>query len=324
MKIVHVLATAALITMSACGLEPGNESVEHTSSALSVQGTTLFGGRNIYAPTVIYDDQEHLYTMWYGGWQTDADYPNDRIFYRTSTDSVTWSDGAMVVSPKDAAHPGGVHVNDPSVTKTYNALVNVWQYTMFYTYCYGGCSDAESEIWSTVSTDGVHWSLHQPVLKAGATNPSVIYEPSANGTIWKLYYINRVEGAREVKMAQVSGYRTPIGVPISVFRPASTTIGDVEVRNIGGVWNLFYNKMGFTNVDVYLAKSSSNTSFTTGAPFIATGGSTVFCAALTPGILPLANGTYKFFFSLTEMPLTAGQCDLSNRTRAMQLWDVTP
>ena len=317
MKIFRMFVATAFISMSL--------GIPRTSGALTVSSmSTLFAGRNIYAPTVIYDEQEGVYKMWYGGWQSSYDAPNDRIYYRYSFDSVNWSVPTTVISPF-GVHYAGVHANDPSVTKTYNEITNAWQYTIFYTLCYGGCSDAESEIWSAVSGDGVNWYYHQSVLPNGATNPSVIYEPDTNGAVWKLYYINRVEGAQEVKMVQVDGLRFAITTPISVFQPASTTVGDLEVRQIAGVWTLFYNKMGATNVDLYFAESLDNASFPSSSPFIVTAGSPHFCAALTPGVLPLSGGSYKLFFSLTEMPLNnQGNCDLQNRTQAIQLWDITP
>ena len=322
----RTLCTVGLIAAAVgCGSsDVKGEQTDRVASATTLQsGSTLFAGRNIYSPTVIFDDQEQIYKMWYGGWQTQSDYPNDHIFYRSSVDSVRWSDPVTVVSPKSVL-PTGVHANDPNVTKTYNTLSKTYQYTMFYTFCTGGCTDAESSIWSAVSADGLNWYYHQAVMTGGTTNPSVIYEPGAGGAIWKLYFINRVEGALNVKMVPIGGARTPVGSPSVVHSPANTTVGDVEVRKVGGVWQLFYNKMGLNLTDIYVAQSKNNTSFAApAAPFLVMQGSPVFCAALTPGILPTGGSNYKMFFSLTQLPLNAGQCDLSNRTLAMQLWNLS-
>ncbi len=53
--------------------------------------------------------------MWYGGWQTDADFPHDKIYYRVSADNVNWSEPITVLRPGDVAS-NAQHVNDPTVT----------------------------------------------------------------------------------------------------------------------------------------------------------------------------------------------------------------
>jgi hypothetical protein len=123
-----------------------------------VSETLMFTGMNIYSPSLIYDNG--VYKMWYGGWQTQSDYPNDKIYYRTSTDNVNWSAPITVLTPGDIG-PNVVHVNDPSVTKHFNTTSGQWQYTMFYTICINTCHPADNQVWSSVSGDGIHWLYNQ-------------------------------------------------------------------------------------------------------------------------------------------------------------------
>jgi hypothetical protein len=65
---------------------------------------SLFSGRNIYSPAVIDADATSVnpfapflnafgrYAMWYGGWQSDSDQPNGKIYRRVSQDNSVWSD----------------------------------------------------------------------------------------------------------------------------------------------------------------------------------------------------------------------------------------
>ena len=85
--------------------------------------------------------------MWYGGWQSDSDYPNDKIYYRTSTDNINWLAPATVLRPADVS-PNAYHVNDPTVTKHFNTATSAYQYTMFFTVCMNPCADDATELWS--------------------------------------------------------------------------------------------------------------------------------------------------------------------------------
>ena len=77
-------------------------------------------------------------------------------------------------------------VNDPSVTKHWNAAANDFQWTMFYTAAV--CND---QIWSSVSFDSGHtWGYHQLVVRGNATDGNFTAAPSAlwKNDHWQVYY----------------------------------------------------------------------------------------------------------------------------------------
>jgi len=135
---------------------------------------TNFTGPNIYSPTVLHDLQESNYKMWYGGWQISGQQ-SDHIYYKNSSDGVNWPSGYIEVLTPDfvaqryAATTGNsvsiVHVNDPSVTKHFNATSQTYQYTMFFTVCSSPGIEPCESIWSIVSGDGVD-PFTSPCLRA--------------------------------------------------------------------------------------------------------------------------------------------------------------
>jgi hypothetical protein len=86
------------------------------SNILTAQTTTIvsqsqdFTGLNVYSPTLLYDSQENVYKMWYGGWQAASDCCHDKIYYRTSTDDINWSAPITVLTPTEVEPNGGIHV----------------------------------------------------------------------------------------------------------------------------------------------------------------------------------------------------------------------
>lgn len=227
-------------------------------------GEHLFSGFNIYAPTLLNDG---FYKMWYGGWQEESDYPNDNIYYRASSDGVAWSRPRTVITPEQL--PSSFHVNDPSVTKHFNPANELDQYTMFYTNCIPPCNGfSDSQIWSSVSADGVNWSNHQVLLTGGPSDPSAVYE----GGGWSVYFVDRMD-QRMVRRVTVAGDRTQAST-VEVVYTDPNIIGNVEVSGN----EAYFNRFGAnpTRVDIFKSVDWGP------ATMVIENQGEVFCAATTP------------------------------------------
>ena len=228
-------------------------------------GDYLFSGYNIYAPTLIYADG--ICEMWYGGWQEPSDYNNDNIYYRTSVDCLNWSDPITVLTPEEL--PNSYHVNDASVTRHFNTANGMWQYTMFFTSCAPPCNGySDSQIWSSVSADGLSWSNHQMLLEGGPSDPSAAFEDEG----WWVYYVDRLD-QEKVRKVRVDGNRT-VASDIEVVYIDPGVIGNVEV--VGN--EAYFNRFTPIRVDIY-----KTVNWGTATLVIEPQG--VICAATTPAVL---------------------------------------
>lgn len=289
----------------------------------------LFTGRNVYAPTLINDG---TYKMWYGGWETqqDADAGKDKIYYRTSSDNMTWSPPKTVLLPSDIG-PNAVHVNDPSVTKHWNARDSKWEYTMFYTVCISPCSQADNQIWSSMSADGETWSFHQMLLSgaSGPAEPAAIVDPETDGTFWKVYYVDRATDPQKIKMARVDGARSAFSIVTVFTYTKALGISGAEVRQFNGKWHLFFNTFfalsatQLDRVDIYKSESTSNVAWPTDtAEILIENTGATYCATITPGVLPTGGrggnlyfgleDRYDLYFGLTPRQAD-GSCDISKQ-----------
>lgn len=300
MRVTGVTIFTALLLLSAVP----------ASADTVVSQVALFAGRNVYAPSVIND--EGIYKMWYGGWQTEADFPNDKIYYRTSSDNTNWSAPMTVLQPSQV-HPNAQHVNDPSVTKHFDATNGLYQYTMFYTVCMNPCNPSDNQIWSSTSADGVNWENHQMLLAGppGPAEPSIIIDPEPDGTFWKVYYVDRLEPTK-VKVARVDGNRNATSVQIVYTFPGETqSISGPEVRAFNGKWHLFFNVFFADRVDIYKVESTSNTTWPSTFEIVIQNSGPLFCGTLTPSILPAGGAQYDLYYGLTPRP--ASGCDLTQQ-----------
>jgi len=296
--------------------------------------STLSTGRNIYSPTVIYDAQAHIYKMWYGGWQTNADYPHDKIYYRTSTDGLAWTGPTTVLTPTQVG-PSAVHVNDPSVTKIYNAVDNRYQYTMFYTVCVNTCTNnTDNQIWSSISTDGINWVIHAPLIESnGASTPSSIVSKKSNGSVWTVYYSNTSENGNlptHVFSADVDGNRKIINhdAVVYTYNADDGILANPEVRQIGNDWDLFFNVYhtvpgaSHATADIYVSTANTNRYWesTSAHSMIANNPSGSVCLTLSPGVIPV-NKTGKFLMYFGQGQYVSGSrsCNFSDIS-SIQEW----
>jgi len=163
--------------------DPGHDSIEtNDSTGVGVNDSQM---ETIYNPFVLHDEQESVYKMWYAGWQSQTqDFPNDKIYYRTSKDGVTgWSAYQTVFTPGPPHMPtAGYHVNSPAVMKAWNPVTSQFQYTMFFEFAASGTPLQQNEsIWSVVSTDGVSWYEPMKLRDAGDDACDVTMVPSYDG-----------------------------------------------------------------------------------------------------------------------------------------------
>lgn len=259
-------------------------------------------GRNVYSPSVIFDNGR--FEMWYGGWQSASDLPNDRIYFRASVDGLNWSAPTQVLSPSQLPGASFTHVNDPSVTKHRNAANGMLQYTMFYTACAAPCAQGDNQIWSAVSSDGLNWSHHQVLLSStslGPAGPSAVIDPQPDGTFWRLYYVDRFDPWR-VKVANVNGDRRATSASVA-FENASELMGDVEVVRFGTEWHLFFGAFVFhgntlDRVDVKKVVSASPMRWTGVARTLISNSGSAVCATITPGVLQTGARSYSLFFGV--------------------------
>ena len=147
----------------------------------------IIGGYNIYAPEIIYDKEEHIYKMWFGGWMSQSDVPYDRMYYSTSYDRVSWS------APLEVLVAAPTQINDPSVIK-----LSPGHYVMIFTSlsysAEGWITDPDcvnthrsmNLVFKSISSDGIHWSTPSELIGrnngyslCGAWAPSVVLRDNA-------------------------------------------------------------------------------------------------------------------------------------------------
>ncbi|MEO7425072.1 MAG: hypothetical protein ABI036_07785 [Fibrobacteria bacterium] len=268
-----------------------------------------FNSYNAYSPNVMKDGA--IYRMWYGGWQASSDYPNDKIYYRYSSDNISWSTVQTVLTPGQVS-TSAQHVNDPSVTKHFNVTSGTYQYTMFYTVCVSPCNQSDNQIWSSVSSDGVTWAFPQMLAIGGPAEPSAIYDPSSDGTYWKVYYVDR-NALDKVRMLKVNGNRNAI-ISQDVYSNSNFAMANPEVQYFNGSWQLFFNvwKQSPLRMDIYKVTSGNNTSWpanTSTGIILNTTNPGGICMTATPGILPdpSISNRYHMYFAVQFAP-SGGYC----------------
>jgi hypothetical protein len=309
--------TRAVKVMAFCACVLGSFASGTADSVISTH--IAFWSINVYSPTVILDNG--VYKMWYGGWES-LGQSNDAIYYRTSTDGINWTNPQTMVEAGKVL-TGAVDANDPSVTKHYNSISKQYQYTMFYTLCVAPClSPGDNQTWSAVSSDGVFWQYHKPLMTTnGASEPSaVITGPQVDGTFWQVYYMNVAGTNNQVYMANVNGDRTVLQQ--RVVYTTNKTLANPEVREAGGRWILFtnfYTPQG--RADIYNIQSSSNLSWTGELQPVVVNNGPDICATYAPGVLPLNGNTYALYFGDTQTSSSNPGCS-SDRSTSIQAWTL--
>jgi len=155
----------------------------------------------VMCPSVIWDEEEQIYKMWYSG---GDQYEPDAIGYATSKDGLNWT--------KYFGNP--VFKNDPGNTwEQYKVtacqiIKEKDDYLMFYI----GFRDIDyAQIGIARSKDGISdWQRHpqNPVIRPGTGwDASAVYKPYAifDGKQWLLWYNGRNGGVEQIGMATHEG-----------------------------------------------------------------------------------------------------------------------
>ena len=151
----------------------------------------------VMCPSVIWDEKEKLYKMWYSGGEQ---YEPDAIGYATSKDGLKWK-----------KYPGNPVFKNNSENKWEQAKVTACQvikekneYLMFYI----GFRDVDyAQIGIAKSKDGIsNWQRHpqNPIIRPGAGwDASAVYKPYAifDGKRWLLWYNGRNKGFEQIGVA---------------------------------------------------------------------------------------------------------------------------
>jgi len=221
------------------------------------------GRGNIYAPTVLIEDQ--LWKIWYGAQGKDG---HDRICYAESTDGIVWKKQGVVLED-----PTANHLNDPCVIKVDNA------YWMYYTRAK---RDILDEVHLAISSDGKNWKPQGTVLapgNAGAWDSLSVGRPCVlkDEATYKMWYDGRKDfplgtPLKNVPLAAESrrsvGYATSIdgrtwqrSSDAPVFQEDAGGI-DVFKAN-GDYWMLFESQEG-----TRFTRSLDGVTWQTGRPLI--------------------------------------------------------
>jgi hypothetical protein len=302
---------------------------------LPASAEVMFYGYNIYSPNVMKDDSESAgsaYKMWYGGVEYNEEIKGqDAIYLRTSGDGINWSHYVRVLTTSEiyplltcrltGCFAGAV--NDPSVTRHFNASMQAYEWTMFYTVAV--CDDeitpkpvapegeeprhaCNDQIWSSVSYDGGRsWQYHKLVTRGDASNQRFTATPSAHWKdgYWLVYFAesgpHQSVNRSVVHEMKVRWDRTVETYRIVYTAPPNVWTSNPEVMFSGEKAYLFFNSGGIHKVEA----NGSQPQWGTQASqlvvpineYPATEGK--ICAAITPGAIRTSVG-FDLYFSTPQ------------------------
>jgi beta-1,2-mannobiose phosphorylase / 1,2-beta-oligomannan phosphorylase len=162
-------------------------------------------GHSVMCPHVMWDEEEHVYKMWYSAGET---YEPDAIGYAVSTDGVSWK--------KHPANP--IFTPDKSLPWEQDKVTacQVKKCAGWYFMFYIGFEDVDTaRICIARSRDGVTgWQRHplNPILSPtkGSWDANACYKPyaiwNARQNKWMLWYNGRNGSPEYVGMATHDGY----------------------------------------------------------------------------------------------------------------------
>jgi predicted GH43/DUF377 family glycosyl hydrolase len=132
---------------------------------IASNGNKIIDSVNVYSPSVIFDEQENIYKMWYSGWISN-NQTNDNIYYATSNDGINWTPNGTALTHGEGGSYDDIHVGDPSVVKFKNGVTGTYQYFMFYTVASSACiyPNCYGTIALAISSDGLTWTKFGRVI----------------------------------------------------------------------------------------------------------------------------------------------------------------
>lgn len=164
----------------------------------------------VLEPSVIYDQTEKIYKMWYNGLGTKDNKLAFRIGYATSADGLSWQR-----LKKPVLEPGVDGAWDDILVSHVNVVKSQSAYHMFY---FGvsdwddGVAFQKGSIGHAYSKDGINWQKNpnNPIIKprADTWDKWTVGGPSAvisNNEIWVWYFGNHKNNSYEGKIGLVKG-----------------------------------------------------------------------------------------------------------------------
>lgn len=325
-----IVATLVLITVLVVAIVVGVIAVNQPEAPIKV--TQQFTGRDVYSPDIHPDPGGHGYVMWYAGWQTQQTLDSgqlDTIYRRTApTRDGPWSAPRTAIAAAQVA-PQVTEVNDPSVSIVSGSGSR--QYTIFFTVlaCHPGapgCATTaqqatNSQIWSGISGDGVHWGSFQrlavPDAGKGISGPSAVWQPSGQQQ-WVVFYGTGCL----IGMSSVSAGRRVLGASIAFLGNGIRCMSNPMVSSWGSRWHMVFNVLEPSGsdperFDIWSTSSASLTNWlsATASPTIVVQGGH-FCGALTPDVLAAGSGQFDIYFGLVT-PGANGACDDLTQSTSM-------
>jgi len=203
-------------------------------SDVTYHGPTLLRNYFDYAPSVMFDEQENKYKMWWCG-QDPSRLPEiiDVIYYSESDNGHNWSKARKVY--KSPGHPNGIYTCDPTVVKINNTPYN---YYMYYT-SEGGLAGAgtDNQIFLALSEDGTYWYpayYGNPVIPN--TNPNGSYGIGQSSVMFLnnrflQFYTDTTRGYTGVFVAESTNGGT-VFTPLNKGLPVVSNAQSVDVKYI--------------------------------------------------------------------------------------------
>jgi hypothetical protein len=219
-KYLDILVKAAVITIP--------------SSDVAYHGPTLLRNYFDYAPSIMFDEQEGKYKMWWCG-KDPSRIPKiiDVIYYSESANGHNWSLAQKVY--ESPGSPNGIYTCDPTVVKINNTPYN---YYMYYT-SEGGLAGAgtDNQVFLALSEDGTHWSPayeSKPVIPN--TNPNSSYGIGQSSVMFLnnrfiQFYTDTTKGYTGVFVAESTNGGT-VFTPLNNGKPVVYNIQSVDVKYV--------------------------------------------------------------------------------------------
>ena len=152
--------------------------------------------------TVIYDEQEHIFKMWYNSLPTESK-PDIQEFmcYATSTDGIHWIKPALNLVEYHGSKANNIFLTwcswTLSVIKDMREPDPARRYKLAYWYVH---DVSKKGVWVAFSPDGIHWNLdeHNPVIPGASSGDTFcVMQDPVSGEFW-MYHKSAIMPIRKV------------------------------------------------------------------------------------------------------------------------------
>jgi hypothetical protein len=152
--------------------------------------------------TVIYDEQEHIFKMWYNSLPTESK-PDIQEFmcYATSTDGIHWTKPALNLIEYHGSAANNIFLKWCSWTLSVIKDMREPDPARRYKLAYWVAHDvAKKGVWVAFSADGIHWNLdeHNPVIPGASSGDTFcVMQDPVSGEFW-MYHKSAIMPIRKV------------------------------------------------------------------------------------------------------------------------------